>query len=149
VKLTPEIRARIAGSVRETTGAGGVTLLPSYPTPTGCKLMLPYPPAVNHLYATYRGRRILSRKGREYRRAVAVACAGVRPLAGDVAVRMKVYRPRKAGDLDGTFKSVLDSLSGIAYGDDKQVVELHATRHDDKDNPRVEVTVTAVAGGAL
>lgn len=30
------------------------------------------------------------------------------------------------------------------YNDDAQVVELHAYLHDDKFNPRVEVTCTAV-----
>lgn len=35
--------------------------------------------------------------------------------------------------------------------DDSQIVEIHATRHNDKDNPRVEIEIRprAVAKGGL
>ena len=32
---------------------------------------------------------------------------------------------------------MLDALNGIVYLDDSQVVEIHAFREDDKENPRV------------
>ena len=35
----------------------------------------------------------------------------------------------------------LDSLRGIAYADDKQIVEIHAYRRDDPANPRIEVVI--------
>lgn len=107
------------------------------------KIILEYPPALNNLYATVRGRRVLSKRGREYKATAADTASklGCRPVSGDVAVRLDVYRPRKAGDLDNTLKVILDSLKGIAWHDDKQVVEIVARRFDDKDSPRVEMWI--------
>lgn len=68
--------------------------------------------------------------------------AGVsNPITGPVVVELHVYRKHKRGDLDNYNKILLDALQGLAYHDDKQVIELHAYRHDDKHNPRVEVRV--------
>jgi crossover junction endodeoxyribonuclease RusA len=102
---------------------------------------LPYPPALNHLYATFRGRRILSREGRAYKMTVALKLRGEPILDGPVEVHIKAYRPRKAGDLDGCLKVLLDSMTGCLYRDDKQIVKIVAERFDDKTNPRIEVTV--------
>jgi Holliday junction resolvase RusA-like endonuclease len=65
-------------------------------------------------------------------------------MTGRIAVTMHVYRPRKSGDLDNRTKAVLDCLQGVVYLDDAQIVELHTYRHDDKLNPRVEVTISEV-----
>lgn len=63
------------------------------------------------------------------------------PLTGAVAVDMTVYRPQRRGDLDNSIKVTLDSLKGIAFEDDNQVVAIHAFREDDKENPRVSILV--------
>lgn len=105
---------------------------------------LPYPPSTNNLFATVRGRRVKTAAARQYA-AVASAtalAAGVRPIAGLVTVNLDVYRPRKAGDLDNTLKSTLDSLKGIAWADDSQVKRIVAERHEDKENPRVVLSVS-------
>lgn len=121
-------------------------------TPT-VNLILPYPPATNNLYfdnivMPKKGRaqkpyvvRVLSKAGKDYKQTVAEVADGLNPFIGDVAVNFKVFRPRRIGDLDGVFKIVLDGLSGHVFNDDRQVVELHAFRYDDKRNPRVEVEV--------
>jgi crossover junction endodeoxyribonuclease RusA len=109
------------------------------------ELTLPYPPQANHLYTIARGRKILSTKGREYKQNVGMtlhSMYSVEPLTGDVVVTLTAYRPRKAGDLDNVLKVVLDSLKGLLWLDDKQVVEIHAYRKDDKTNPRIEIQAT-------
>ena len=93
--------------------------------------------------AVVRGRKILTKRGRDYK-AIAAALAlshGLRPVSEDVAVTVAVYRPRRCGDLDNALKVVLDSLTGVAWDDDKQVTEIHARRFDDKANPRVEIRI--------
>jgi Holliday junction resolvase RusA-like endonuclease len=47
-------------------------------------------------------------------------------------------RPCKKPDTDNCIKSILDGLNGVAYSDDKQVVEIHAAKYYDN-SPRVEV----------
>lgn len=63
-----------------------------------------------------------------------------------VAVTANVYRPRAIGDLDNTFKVMLDVLSGQTYEDDGQISELHAYRHDSPTRPRVELIISPIAG---
>jgi Holliday junction resolvase RusA-like endonuclease len=109
------------------------------------RLILPYPPSVNRLYGInpHPGRRYLGKEGKEFChevRRIAVA-AGVRPLSCDVVFFVYAFRPRKCGDLSNLFKNLEDSLEGILYDNDRQIVEHHAYRYDDKDNPRVEVVV--------
>lgn len=110
------------------------------------KLVLPYPPSLNHLYATYRGNRILSERGKGFKKDVLALClqGRLKPLDGDVRVTFTAYRPKKQGDLDNVIKIIQDSLKGSAWHDDKQVVEIHAYRKDDKDNPRVEIEIQEV-----
>lgn len=111
-------------------------------------LTLPFPPSKNRLHRRVGNLTILSREAREYRedlRALMLrrrADWGVWPIMTEpVVVTMTFYRPSKIGDLDGRIPWLLDCLQGLAYEDDKQVVAIHAYRHDDKVNPRVEVVI--------
>ncbi len=117
------------------------------------KFTCPYPPATNRLY-----RSVIKGRGRKAM-AFPIKTAAYREYEGEirrlfleqkkdpfgiderVAVTIHVYRPQKSGDLDGRLKALLDVIKGIAYVDDKQVIEIHAFRHDDKTNPRVTVEV--------
>lgn len=114
------------------------------------KLVLPYPPTANKYWRVWRGRPVKSDEARNYQNAVRVRWLVTHPRggtaaapAGPVSVTVDAYRPRQIGDLDNTLKVLLDALRGIAYVDDAQVVELHARRHEDKANPRVEIEVVA------
>ncbi|HGM1282915.1 TPA: RusA family crossover junction endodeoxyribonuclease [Clostridioides difficile] len=49
-----------------------------------------------------------------------------------------LIRPSKKPDLDNIIKSVADSLNGIAYKDDSQIVEVVSKKYY-SDKPRVEV----------
>lgn len=51
--------------------------------------------------------------------------------------------PTKKPDCDNISKIILDSLNGRAYQDDKQVVELHITKHYSHE-PRVEVEIKEI-----
>lgn len=70
-----------------------------------------------------------------------------RPLEGAVSVSISVFRKARRGDLDGFLKLILDSLQGVAFENDSQVVELHAMRFDDPADPRVVVVVEGVPDG--
>lgn len=117
--------------------------------PASITLTLPYPPSANRLWRVYRGRQVLSREAKDYKNLVAKQARneGIVPLAYENLLRMtvKVYRPRKAGDLMNRCKILEDALNKIAFGDDEQIIEAHYHRHDDKDRPRVEVLIEVVA----
>lgn len=105
------------------------------------RIILPYPPSVNALYATYKGRRILSKEGRRFKKDVGLIVGDTTPTANDVVLTVEIYRPRRTSDLDNRLKGLIDSLTGLFYIDDKQIVEIHAYRFEDKDNPRAEVEI--------
>jgi len=119
---------------------GGATM----PAPPATqRIVLPLPPSANRYWRHYNGRVVVSEAAKTYKAGVWLVAQyqGMHPFTGPVAVYVHVYRARKAGDLDNANKVLLDALCGIAYQDDAQIVELHSWRHDDKDNPRVEVEV--------
>lgn len=109
-------------------------------------ITLPFPISANRYWRNFNGRMVISPEARAYKEAAAwtARAAGIEVIAGDVAVTLRVYRPAKRGDLDNTVKILLDSLNGIAYNDDSQIVRIVAERYDDKRNPRVEVEVMEV-----
>ena len=113
---------------------------------TMIRLTLPTPISANRYWRNVKGRTYISDEAKAYKTAVGWIARNAidEPLTGDVAVTLRWHRPAKRGDLDNTAKVVLDSLQGIAYTDDNQIVELHAYRFDDKANPRMEVEITPV-----
>ncbi|HXI15179.1 MAG TPA: RusA family crossover junction endodeoxyribonuclease [Chloroflexota bacterium] len=111
---------------------------------TDVNVTLPYPPSSNRYWRTDRGGRPhLSDEAKAYKLDVLLfaVAAGLRPLEGPVRLTLTIFRPRRAGDLSNRIKILEDALNGIAWGDDKQIVELHAYRKEDKTNPRAEVTI--------
>lgn len=106
------------------------------------KHVLPWPPSANAYWRSIviRGavRVLVSGEARKYKERVA-SLIPANPANGHLSVTMAFYRPRRIGDLDNSIKVTLDALKGILFHDDKQIVEIRATRHDDKDNPRVEI----------
>lgn len=110
------------------------------------KLVLPYPPSVNKLYANFRGRRIISAQGRKFKRDAAIIAKtqGAFILDGNLSVNFRVFRPRKIGDLDNRLKISQDALKGICFEDDKQIIEIHAFRFDDRTNPRIEIDIKQI-----
>lgn len=110
------------------------------------KLILPYPPSVNNLYATYQGRRITSATGRKFKADIAVLARrqGAKMLAGELSVTFRVFRPTRIGDLDNRLKISQDALKGICFADDRQIIEIHAFRFDDKANPRIEIDLKEI-----
>jgi len=111
------------------------------------RAILPYPPSVNHLYTRTRGGWLsLSAEAAQYRAVIRATCGLQHLMDGAVTVEIDAYRPRNAGDLDNILKALLDSLQGVIYRDDKQVVQLVARRWTDRHNPRVEITVRQIPG---
>ena len=113
------------------------------------RLVLPYPPSLNTLVRTIvvgkRAMPIKSKEYRDYEKRIASLMLEARakpfPAGVFLSVTVHLFRPRKVGDLDNSFKALMDVMSGIAYADDSQVVELHAFRHDDKERPRAVVDI--------
>jgi crossover junction endodeoxyribonuclease RusA len=119
----------------------------------GCmaRLSLPYPPSANAYWRSVKGRVLVSREGREYKKRVAELARQYLPLVGPVKVRLRVHRPRATGDLDNVLKVLFDALKLILWLDDDQVVTIHATRLEERAGGLVDVEAEgeAFATGAM
>lgn len=80
--------------------------------------------------------------------------AGLVPLDGAVCVQLHFVLERGSTvtralptvkpDVDKLARAVLDALTGVAYGDDGQVVELHVRKSYSADSPGVWIRVGGV-----
>lgn len=115
-------------------------------------LTLPYPPSVNGYWRAVNGRQIISKRGREYRRAVVDAVALLpidSPVSGSLAVTIWASMPdKRRRDLDNLLKSSLDALghAGV-YEDDSQIDDLRVVREGiDRDFPRLDIRIERLGG---
>jgi crossover junction endodeoxyribonuclease RusA len=119
------------------------------------RVTLPFPPSVNHYVrhfcavdSTHQVRAALTKAARQYKHDAGwlAKSAGVRAVEGYVSVAIGLYRPRQVGDTDNTLKLILDSLNGIAWLDDAQVVQITVRRYpDDAAHPRVVVSIEEIS----
>ena len=114
-------------------------------TENGVWFVLPEPPSANRYWKVWQGRARRSHEADAYRELVRHVGARIHPYVEPVQVMVNWFRGRKSGDLDNRLKATLDSLKGIAYGDDKQVVRIVAARYEAPRQGRLEVLVSPQA----
>lgn len=110
------------------------------------QITLPEPPSLNRLYRVdrKRGHKYKTKSHKEYVTYVHQICIAnkIKPLKGDIGMSIVWYPSSNRRDIDSPLKTLLDSLNGFAYDDDKQIAELAIVRSDtEKHNPRVEVVL--------
>ena len=92
----------------------------------------------------YRGRRFLSKEGKETKTAIAweIASKGqIEALQGNVALNIIFYVKNNRADIDNMLKALLDCMTGLIYKDDSQVTEMHIFKEIDKHNPRTVIQI--------
>lgn len=92
-----------------------------------------FPPSVNTYYRNWKGRMVLSTKGREFKHHVAQAVSryeGPYPLTGRLAVYIMLHAPtRRKYDVDNRIKAILDAMeSAGVFQDDEQIDVLEVRR---------------------
>jgi len=64
------------------------------------------------------------------------------PLEGDLKVSIILYHgTHRRTDIDNFNKILFDSLTGIAWVDDSQIMQLTIVKSYDKTNPRIEIEI--------
>ena len=104
---------------------------------------------MNTYYTVARGRKILSKRGRAYKKEAAAAMTeqGVAGgLTGGLYVEMFAYPPdRRKRDLDNLVKPIFDSLTEYGlWDDDSQIDAFHIARGCIERGGRIHVTVRPV-----
>lgn len=88
-------------------------------------------PSVNHIYSRGKNGTYLNQNGKEFKSLLGWTARKnkVTKLKGNVKLYFEWHCMKKGqGDLDNKCKVIQDGLNGIAYDDDKQIIELHAKK---------------------
>lgn len=112
------------------------------------KLTLPYPPSVNRIWRHNGHITYKTDEARDYRYYVIAEAnrVGLKMLAGEVALTIRLFPPRSNCDIDNALKVLNDALQGIAFENDKHIVEMHIYKRSgrgSKATARVEVEIKA------
>ncbi len=109
------------------------------------------PPSVNSYWrSAYKGGRIIhyiSKAGREFKNALALLAKvnKFKVLEGDVVLEYTLYCKKQGRkDLDNTLKAIQDALEGIAYKNDKQIVEIRAKKVRNAGWDGIEIRVSSL-----
>lgn len=118
---------------------------------------LPLPPSINQQYATVKGRRVLSRASRKYKREAGKAIhqlwsEGVISDALVAALREGFvglfidfyFETPQRRDLDGGLKITQDAICDALGVNDNRVVDVHLVKRIDPLHPRIEVELEAI-----
>ena len=111
-------------------------------------IVAPFPPSVNTVYSVFRGRKILSVKGRAYKKTIDELLGSDRePITGNVEASYTFYRgDNRKYDISNYVKTIEDCLTIANYWeDDNQLVKITILKGEkDKENPRVEIIIKEV-----
>ena len=108
-------------------------------------IRLPWPPTVNTYYTIARGRKILSKKGRDYKKYAMPLWTGDL-VSGQVEVNIEAHPPdKRKRDLDNILKPILDLLTNNGvWKDDSQVDVLRIRRRHIAKPGYVRVYITEI-----
>ncbi len=105
---------------------------------------VPGPPIPKGRPRVTRGNTYTPPTSEAYERKVGMCArmAGLRKGPGEFVVSLSFFMATsRRVDVDNLVKSQLDALNGIAWEDDSQVREIHASRMLDRENPRAVVMI--------
>jgi crossover junction endodeoxyribonuclease RusA len=118
---------------------------------------LPLPPSINQQYATVRGRRVLSRASRKYKKEAGQAIRTLRAegvIPDDLVSVMRqgfvglfidfYFETPLRRDLDGGFKIAQDAICDALGVNDNRVVDVHLVKRIDPLRPHIEVELEAI-----
>jgi len=112
---------------------------------------LPWPPSNNTYYRRVGNKTLISKKGREYKKAVLDHCVkfGVKPFGDSkLIVNITAYYPdRRRRDLDNLLKAPLDAMmkAGV-FEDDSQVESLSIKKSHQEKPGMIYVDIKTMEG---
>jgi crossover junction endodeoxyribonuclease RusA len=125
--------------------------------PNRARFALPLPPSINQQYATVKGRRVLSRASRAYKKDVAKAIRQMRAegiISDSLVAALRegfvglfidfFFETPRRRDLDGGLKIAQDAICDALGVNDNRVVDVHLVKRIDPLRPHIEVELEAI-----
>lgn len=115
-------------------------------------ILLGEPKSTSHIYKiTSRGRfasMYMSKEGKtikdSYIKQSTLQWAN-KPILGNIRVYIELYfGTKRKSDIDNFGKLLLDSLTGICWIDDSQIVDMRVIKMYDKNKGRIEITIDVI-----
>lgn len=112
---------------------------------------MPYPPSVNGYWRTFRNRQIISKRGREYRKAAQshLKALGLHDelLDGRLSVFVTINPPTaRKYDVDNFCKAPFDALSHAGFWlDDEQIDKLVVIKGKKVEGGRLDVSINLIS----
>ncbi|MCI5633305.1 RusA family crossover junction endodeoxyribonuclease [Helicobacter sp.] len=104
------------------------------------------PPSVNHYWLGSGWNRYVSKRGVEFKRALALSAkaSNITPTEKQVCLSVVWHKKdNRRRDIDNILKPILDALNGIAYFDDSQVSELFVKKEQGAQES-LEITIKEI-----
>ena len=107
-------------------------------------LILSLPPTDNHIYRIAGRGMYMTKEARDWKRIAGLIAKSKKikytekpVIIGEIHIYLKFDR-----DTQGTTKLLFDSLEGIYYKNDSQVIQFGPVfKHKDKNSPRIEIEI--------
>jgi crossover junction endodeoxyribonuclease RusA len=115
------------------------------------KFDLPWPPSVNGYWRSFRGRQIISKKGREYRKDILLLLSDMalsgENLKGRLAVSIALHPPTlRKYDIDNWCKAPFDALTHAEFWlDDEQIDKLSISKAEKTKYGKITFNVRELA----
>jgi crossover junction endodeoxyribonuclease RusA len=90
------------------------------------------PVSVNAAYRTWRGRMLISKKGREFKKEIEeVLLAGnYDKVIGEIEMTIEYFfKDKRCRDIDNYQKLLIDTMKDILFEDDKMIYKLNLIKH--------------------
>ena len=108
-------------------------------------ILLGKPQSTNNLYRRHGHIIYMTAQGKELKESYlgqAIKQWKLGTTGEELEIEIDLYFNNKLRrDIDNFFKIVLDSLTGIVWEDDSQIVKMTVTKNIDKNNPRIEIKI--------
>jgi len=108
------------------------------------RIVLPYPPSLNTYWRRVGSKVLISEKGREYTRSVALILItrNVKRLIGHLGVAIKAYMPdKRQRDVDNIQKVPIDAMEKAGLYDNDNQIKFIAVEASGVKRPRGEIIV--------